>query len=74
MHQSEGLRRDGAWEHAVLQQRAAGAAPLDEAADVCVLMHVSVPQANTGMQQHQALCVLHARQEPTRTAMVSNPM
>jgi hypothetical protein len=39
--QSEGLRRDGAWEHGVLQQRAAGEAPVEEAAaHVCVLMHV----------------------------------
>ena len=51
VHQSEGLRRDGAWEHAVFQQRAAGEAPLDESADVCVLMHVSVAQENTRMYQ-----------------------
>jgi hypothetical protein len=30
VQQSEGLRRDGAWEHAVLQQRAAGEAPVEE--------------------------------------------
>ncbi len=51
VHQSEGLRRDGAREHAVLQQRTAGEALLDEAADVCVLRHVGVAQANTRMYQ-----------------------
>jgi hypothetical protein len=48
VEQSEGLRRDGAWEHGVLQQRAAGEAPLEEAAaHVCVLMHVGAAQART---------------------------
>ncbi len=51
VHQSEGLRRNAAWEHGVLQQRAAGEAPLDEPADVCVLMHVGATQANTRMYQ-----------------------
>ena len=42
VQQGEGLRRDGAWEHAVLQQRAAGEAPLDEVARVFLLIHVGV--------------------------------
>ena len=54
--QSEGLRRDGAWEHGVLQQRAAGEAPLEEAAaHVCVLMHVGAAQARTPMRQERSL-------------------
>jgi hypothetical protein len=37
-----------------LQQRAVGEVPLGKAADVCVLMHVGVAQANTRMYQvHQ---------------------
>ncbi len=39
MEESEGKRRDGAWEHAVLQQRAAGEAALHEPPHVCLLMH-----------------------------------
>ena len=39
---SAGLRRDGACQHAVLHQRPARAAALDEAAGVCVVMHVGV--------------------------------
>ncbi len=52
VHQSEGLRRDGAWEHAVLQQRAAGEAPLDEAADVCRLLISSAAP----LDQEACLC------------------
>ncbi len=53
---SEGLRRDGGWEHAVLQQRAAGEAPLEEAAaHVCVLMHVGAAQAPTPTRQERPL-------------------
>ncbi len=44
MEESEGLRRDGAWEHGVLQQRAAGEAPLHESPHVCLLMHVGAVQ------------------------------
>ncbi len=52
MEHNEGLRRDGGWEHGVLQQRAAGEAPLEEAAaHVCVLMHVGAAQARTPMRQ-----------------------
>jgi hypothetical protein len=52
---SEGLRRDGGWEHDVLQQRAAGEAPLEEAAaHVCVLMHVGAAQARTRLRQERS--------------------
>ncbi len=47
VEQSEGLRRDGAWEHGVLQQRAAGEAALHEPPHVCLLMHVGAAQART---------------------------
>ncbi len=47
VEESEGLRRDGAWEHGVLQQRAAGEAPLHEPPHVCLLMHVDAAQART---------------------------
>ena len=50
MEESEGLRRDGAWEHGVLQQRAAGEAPLHEPPRVCLLMHVGAAQARTLLQ------------------------
>ncbi len=54
MEHSEGLRRDGAWEHDVLQQRAAGEAPLEEAAaHVCVLIHVGAAQARTRLLERQ---------------------
>jgi hypothetical protein len=51
VEQSEGLRRDGACEHAGLQQRPAGQAPLPEAAPVCLLMHVGAAQARTRLQE-----------------------
>ena len=54
MYQSEGLRRDGACEHGVLQQRAAGEAPLDEAADVCCLYISSAAP----LDQEARVCVL----------------
>jgi hypothetical protein len=48
VEQSEGLRRDGTYEHAVLKQSPVGRAPLEEAAArVCVLMHVGAAQART---------------------------
>ena len=51
---SAGLRRDGACQHAVLHQRPARAAALDEAAHVCLLMHVGAAQARTpGRQERQ---------------------
>jgi hypothetical protein len=47
VEESEGLRRDGGWEHCVLQQRAAGEAALHEPPHVCLLMHVGAAQART---------------------------
>ena len=44
---SEGLRRDGAWEHGVLQERAAGEAPLHDPPHVSLLIHVGAAQAPT---------------------------
>jgi hypothetical protein len=44
--QRERLRRDAARQHGVLQQRAAGEAPLHEPPHVCVLIHVDVAQAS----------------------------
>jgi len=46
VEESEGLRRDGAWEHGVLQERAAGEAPLHDLRHVCLLMHVAAAQAS----------------------------
>jgi hypothetical protein len=53
VHQSEGLRRDGAYEHLVFQQRAAGEALLHEPPHVCLLMHVGAAQARTRMYQER---------------------
>ena len=61
MEGSGGLRRDGAWEHGVLQQRAAGEAPLHEPPHVCLLMHLAAAQARTRGRQVRPL-VLAAEQ------------
>jgi hypothetical protein len=53
VEESEGLRRDGAWGHGVLQQRPAGQAPLHKPSHVCPLMHVGVAQARTRLQERQ---------------------
>jgi hypothetical protein len=53
VEQSEGLRRDGGWEHGVLQQRAAGEAALHEPPHVCLLMHVGAAQARTRGRQER---------------------
>ncbi len=53
VEESEGLRRDGAWEHGVLQQRVAGEAPLHEPPHVCLLMCVAAAQAPTRLQERQ---------------------
>jgi hypothetical protein len=54
VEEREGLRREGAWEHGVLQQRAAGEAALHEPPHVCLLMHVGAAQAPTrGRQERQ---------------------
>ena len=55
VEQSEGLRREAAWEHGVLQQRAAGEAALHEPPHVCVLMHVGAAQARTRLQERQSV-------------------
>ena len=56
VEESEGLRRDGAWEHGVLQQRAAGEAPLHDPAHVCVLMDVGAAQARTRLKERLLVC------------------
>ncbi len=53
MEESEGLRRDGAWEHGVLQQRAAGEAPLHEPPHVSLLILLAPAQANTRLKDRQ---------------------
>jgi hypothetical protein len=53
VEESEGLRRNGAWEHGVLQQRAAGEAALHEPPHVCLLMHVGAAQARTLLKERQ---------------------
>jgi hypothetical protein len=53
VEQSEGLRRDGACEHGVLQQRAAGEAAPHEPPHACLLMHVGSVQARTRLQERQ---------------------
>jgi hypothetical protein len=49
------LRRDGAWEHGVLQQRAAGEAPLHEPPHVCLLILLAPAQAHTRVQERQSV-------------------
>ncbi len=51
MEERKGLRRDGAWEHGVLQQRAAGEAPLHEPPHVSLLILLAPAQANTRLQE-----------------------
>jgi hypothetical protein len=58
VQQSEGLKRDGAWEHGVLQQTAAGEAPLHEQPHVCLLMHVGAEQARTRGRQERPVRAL----------------
>jgi hypothetical protein len=54
VEESEGLRGDGAWEHDVLQERAAREAPLHEPAHVCLLMlYVGAAQARTRGRQER---------------------
>ena len=53
VEESEGLRRDGGFEHGVLQQRAAGEAPLHEPPHVCLLMNLGAAQARTRLQEQQ---------------------
>jgi hypothetical protein len=55
LEESEGLRRDGAWEHGVLQQMAAGEAPLHDPPHVSLLLliHLAAAQAPTRLQERQ---------------------
>jgi hypothetical protein len=53
VHQREGLRRDGAFEDGVLQERAASEAPLHEPPHVCLLMHVGAAQARPPLPERQ---------------------
>jgi hypothetical protein len=51
--ESEGLRRDGAQEHGVLQQRAAGEASLHEPPHVSLLILLAPAQAPTRLKERQ---------------------
>ncbi len=53
VEESEGLRRDGAWELGVLQQRAAGEAPLHEPPHVSLLILLAPAQASTRGTERQ---------------------
>ena len=66
MEESEGRRGDGAWEHGVLQERAAREAPLHEPAHVCVLMHVGAAQARTRGRQERPVRPLVLAAEQVR--------
>jgi hypothetical protein len=59
VEESEGLRRDGAWEYDVLQQRAvsqaAGEAPLHEPPHVCLLILLPPAQARTRRRQERTV-------------------
>jgi hypothetical protein len=66
VEESEGLRRDGAWEHGVLQERAAGEAPLHEARHVYLLMHVGAAQANTRGREERPVRTLVLAAVPVR--------
>ena len=62
VEESEGLRRDGAWEHGVLQQRPARQVPLHHPPHVSLLIHLAAAQAPTRMRQE--------RQRVSRVAQV----
>ncbi len=55
-----------AWEHGVLQQRAAGQAEVHEPPHVCVLMRVGAAQARTRGRQERAVRPLVSRAEQVR--------
>ena len=55
VEESEGLRRDGAWEHGVLQQRPARQVPLHHPPHVSLLIHVAAAQAPTRLRQERAV-------------------
>jgi hypothetical protein len=71
VEESEGLRRDGAWEHGVLQQRAAGEAPLHKPSHVCVLMHVGAVQERTRGRQERPLVLAAAQVREMHAARAS---
>ena len=56
VEESEGLRRDGAWEHGVLQQRPARQVPLHHPPHVSLLIHVAAAQAPTRLQERPFVC------------------
>jgi hypothetical protein len=66
VEESEGLRRDGAWEHGVLQQRAAGEAPLHEPPHICLLILLAPAQARTRGRQERPLRALVLSAEQVR--------
>ncbi len=55
VEESEGLRRDGAWEHGVLQQRPARQVPLHHPPHVSLLMHLAPAQAPTRLRQEREM-------------------
>jgi hypothetical protein len=61
VEESEGMRRDGAWEHGVLQQRAAGEAPLHEPPHVSLLNLLAPAQARTRRRQERPLVLAAAQ-------------
>jgi hypothetical protein len=66
VEESEGMRRDGAWEHGVLQQRAAGEAPLHEPPHVCLLILLAPAQANTRRRRGRTVRALVLTAEQVR--------
>ncbi len=64
--QREGLRRDGAWEHGVLQQKAAGEAAVHEPPHARLLMHVGAAQARTRGRQERPVRPLVSRAAQVR--------
>ena len=55
VEESEGLRRDGAWEHGVLQQRPARQVPLHHPPHVSLLIHLAPAQAPTRGRQEREM-------------------
>jgi len=55
VEESEGLRRDGAWEHGVLQQMPARQVPLHHPPHVSLLIHLAAAQARTRLLKERPL-------------------
>ncbi len=55
VEESEGVRRDGAWEQAGLQQRPPAQALLHQPSHVSLLIHLAVSQAITRLRQERPL-------------------